>query len=159
MDRPKYPVGIQSFEKIINGNYAYVDKTEYLYRLISRGKYYFLSRPRRFGKSLMISTLEVFLVESGTPPFFFSRLEKFGWKMRRDDTWECWESTLMTSNGSWKNPIPMMYHWGFLTIKGYDMRFNDYQLGYPNDDVYDSLSSLLKNQPSPTPIEDSTPGL
>lgn len=60
MDRPKYPVGIQTFEELINNNYVYVDKTEHIYRLVSRGKYYFLSRPRRFGKSLLISTLESF---------------------------------------------------------------------------------------------------
>ncbi len=46
----KLPIGISSFESIINGGYLYVDKTELLYRLIETGKYYFLSRPRRFGK-------------------------------------------------------------------------------------------------------------
>lgn len=55
-----YPVGIQNFEKIIKGNYIYVDKTELLYNLAKTGKYYFLSRPRRFGKSLLISTLEAY---------------------------------------------------------------------------------------------------
>lgn len=53
----KYPIGIQTFEDIRNGNYAYVDKTRYIYQLVSTGKYYFLSRPRRFGKSLTVSTL------------------------------------------------------------------------------------------------------
>lgn len=56
----KYPIGIQSFEEIRNGNYVYVDKTEYIWRLADEGKYYFLSRPRRFGKSLLVSTLEAF---------------------------------------------------------------------------------------------------
>jgi len=53
-----YPIGVQSFEKIINDNYAYVDKTELVYRLTHSGNCFFLSRPRRFGKSLLISTLE-----------------------------------------------------------------------------------------------------
>ena len=53
----KLPIGIQTFEQIITQNYLYVDKTEYLYKLVSEGKYYFLSRPRRFGKSLTLSTL------------------------------------------------------------------------------------------------------
>ncbi len=54
-----YPVGIQTFEKVINGNYLYVDKTEYIYRLThANGTYFFLSRPRRFGKSLLVSTLQ-----------------------------------------------------------------------------------------------------
>ncbi|RME19007.1 MAG: hypothetical protein D6799_02105, partial [Bacteroidetes bacterium] len=54
----KLPIGIQSFEEIITDNYIYVDKTPFIYQLISEGKYYFLSRPRRFGKSLMIDTLK-----------------------------------------------------------------------------------------------------
>ena len=54
----KLPIGIQSFEDIITEDYIYVDKTEYIYKLITEGKVYFLSRPRRFGKSLLISTLE-----------------------------------------------------------------------------------------------------
>lgn len=54
----KFPVGIQSFEKIIKGGFVYVDKTNLVYDLVSEGKIYFLSRPRRFGKSLLVSTLE-----------------------------------------------------------------------------------------------------
>ena len=53
----KYPVGIQSFEKLRKEGYLYVDKTPLIYRLITEGCPYFLSRPRRFGKSLLISTL------------------------------------------------------------------------------------------------------
>ena len=53
----KYPIGIQSFEQIIKDGYVYVDKTDLIYQLTC-GKIYFLSRPRRFGKSLLISTLE-----------------------------------------------------------------------------------------------------
>lgn len=56
----KYPLGIQSFEKIRNDGYLYIDKTAYVYKLASSGSYYFLSRPRRFGKSLLVSTLEAF---------------------------------------------------------------------------------------------------
>ena len=59
MDR-RYPIGIQTFEEIRKGGYCYVDKTEQVYRLARDGKYYFLSRPRRFGKSLLISTLEAY---------------------------------------------------------------------------------------------------
>ncbi len=56
----KYPIGIQSFSDIIEGNYAYVDKTQYVYELATGSKFYFLSRPRRFGKSLLISTLKAY---------------------------------------------------------------------------------------------------
>ncbi|WP_154670772.1 ATP-binding protein, partial [Bacteroides mediterraneensis] len=55
-----YPVGIQNFEDLRSRGYIYVDKTSLLYNLVQTGKYYFLSRPRRFGKSLMISTLEAY---------------------------------------------------------------------------------------------------
>ena len=56
----KYPVGIQNFESLIKDGYAYVDKTGFVYKLVSEGRYYFLSRPRRFGKSLLLSTLEAY---------------------------------------------------------------------------------------------------
>ena len=55
-----YPVGIQNFEKLRKEGYFYVDKTALMYRLVTTGSYYFLSRPRRFGKSLLISTLEAY---------------------------------------------------------------------------------------------------
>lgn len=56
----KYPIGIQNFEKLRREGYAYVDKTALMYKMVSEGAYYFLSRPRRFGKSLLLSTLEAF---------------------------------------------------------------------------------------------------
>ncbi|WP_178792906.1 AAA family ATPase [Bacteroidaceae bacterium] len=55
-----YPIGIQNFEKIRNGGYLYIDKTALIYKMVKTGSYYFLSRPRRFGKSLLISTLEAY---------------------------------------------------------------------------------------------------
>lgn len=54
----KYPTSIQDFGELRSNQYVYVDKTKYIYELATQGKYYFLSRPRRFGKSLLISTLE-----------------------------------------------------------------------------------------------------
>ena len=53
-----YPIGMQSFDEIRKGGYLYVDKGGLVYQLVTCGKYYFLSRPQRFGKSLLISTLE-----------------------------------------------------------------------------------------------------
>ena len=55
-----YPIGIQSFEKIRTGGFVYVDKTALIYSLAASGQYYFLSRPRRFGKSLLVSTMEAY---------------------------------------------------------------------------------------------------
>ena len=56
----KLPVGIQSFEKLITDNFLYVDKTEYIYRLVHTNVPYFLSRPRRFGKSLLVSSMKAY---------------------------------------------------------------------------------------------------
>ena len=58
----KLPIGIQSFEKLRTEGYLYVDKTELVYRLVKAGVPYFLSRPRRFGKSLLLSTLEAYFL-------------------------------------------------------------------------------------------------
>ena len=60
MSNKIYPIGIQNFEKLRTGGYFYIDKTELIYRIIKTGSYYFLSRPRRFGKSLLISTIEAY---------------------------------------------------------------------------------------------------
>jgi hypothetical protein len=58
----KLPIGIHAFDKLIKEDYLYVDKTEHIYQLITRSPYYFIARPRRFGKSLLVSTLkELFL--------------------------------------------------------------------------------------------------
>ncbi len=56
----KYPIGIQSFDQLITDGYVYVDKTDLVYDLVKSGKIYFLSRPRRFGKSLLVSTLKCY---------------------------------------------------------------------------------------------------
>ena len=56
----KYPIGIQDFAQIIQDGYVYVDKTDLVYKLATEGKIYFLSRPRRFGKSLLLSTLKYY---------------------------------------------------------------------------------------------------
>lgn len=56
----KYPIGIQTFDQIIERDFVYVDKTDMVYSLVTEGKIYFLSRPRRFGKSLLLSTLRAY---------------------------------------------------------------------------------------------------
>ena len=74
----KYPIGIQSFEKIRTEGFVYIDKTAFVYKLASEGCYYCLSRPRRFGKSLLISTMEAYFL--GKKDLFdglaISKLEK-----------------------------------------------------------------------------------
>ena len=58
----KYPLGVQSFENIRKDGFLYIDKTALVHQIATNGKYYFLSRPRRFGKSLLISTLEAYFL-------------------------------------------------------------------------------------------------
>lgn len=78
MSNSLLPIGIQSFSEIRKNNYLYVDKTEEIYNLISTGKVYFLSRPRRFGKSLLLSTFKAYF--SGEKELFknlkIEKLEK-----------------------------------------------------------------------------------
>lgn len=62
MEKRIYPIGIQNFEKLRKDGYVYVDKTAWVHRLVTTGSYYYLSRPRRFGKSLLISTLEAYFL-------------------------------------------------------------------------------------------------
>lgn len=73
-----YPIGIQTFSEIREGNFLYIDKTEYVYRMTHASKYMFLSRPRRFGKSLLVSTLHSYF--SGREDLFhglaMEKLEK-----------------------------------------------------------------------------------
>lgn len=83
MEKRIYPIGIQSFEKMRQGGYVYVDKTEWVYKMVTTGSYYFLSRPRRFGKSLLVSTLKAYF--EGKRELFegldMERLEK-NWTVR-----------------------------------------------------------------------------
>ena len=55
-----YPIGVQNFESLRKDGYYYIDKTELIYKIVSEGRYYFLSRPRRFGKSLLLSTIHAY---------------------------------------------------------------------------------------------------
>lgn len=76
----KYPIGVQSFETIIREGYKYVDKTQYIKNLVNGGHIYFLGRPRRFGKSLLLSTLQA---------FFEGKRELF--KGLAIDRWDDWD--------------------------------------------------------------------
>ncbi len=94
----KYPVGIQSFENIRTDGYIYVDKTPLIYKMITGGKPYFLSRPRRFGKSLLCSTLEA--VFSGRRELF----EAF----TTEDGIEQPQLFIATTNWKWQ-PHPVIH--------------------------------------------------
>lgn len=76
----KYPIGVQNFEKLIRGGYLYIDKTAYIRDLVENGAIYFLGRPRRFGKSLLLSTMHA---------FFEGKRELF--KGLYIDSWKEWD--------------------------------------------------------------------
>src|ERR1700761_6372570 len=75
------PIGIHDFETLRTENYVYVDKTQLIYQMITQGRMYFLSRPRRFGKSLLVSTLHA--IFKGKKHLF-----KDLWIDQSDYTWE-----------------------------------------------------------------------
>lgn len=77
----KLPLDVSDFSTMITGDYVYIDKTKYLYDLINKARFYFLSRPRRFGKSLLISTLQEML--SGNKTLF-----KDLWLGKSDYNWQ-----------------------------------------------------------------------
>lgn len=81
-NRVKYPVGQQSFEELRANGYAYVDKTKYIERLVDGSQYYFLGRPRRFGKSLFLSTLKCFF-EGKRELFNGLYADSMEWEWRR----------------------------------------------------------------------------
>jgi hypothetical protein len=81
MTRRALPIGIQTLREIREGNFYYVDKTGFALRLIAEAKYYFLSRPRRFGKSLFLDTLaELF---EGNAALFTGLEAEHGWDWSR----------------------------------------------------------------------------
>jgi len=78
----KLPIGIQTFESIVTENYVYIDKTKDIYNLVTTGKYIFMSRPRRFGKSLLCSTLKS-LLEGRKDLFKGLWIEKSNWNWKK----------------------------------------------------------------------------
>lgn len=146
----KYPIGIQSFEKIRLDEYAYVDKTALVYQLANTGSYYFLSRPHRFGKSLLISTLEAYF--NGQRELFkglaIEKLEQDWTKypiLHLDlNTGKYDEKQSLADVESFKdNPIAVIYQSGYLTIKGYEEEFDIYRLGFPNKEVAEGFINYL----------------
>ena len=138
-----YPIGIQSFEKIRKNGYFYVDKTALIYRLVQTGSYYFLSRPRRFGKSLLLSTLEAYF--SGARELFeglaLEQLEK-EWKKHP-------VLHLDLNIGKYDTPHSLddilnkaLLEWEAIYGTG-SSRFGIYSLGFPNREVEEGFIRFL----------------
>ena len=125
----RYPISIQTFETIINGNYFYVDKTDLVYRL-AQEHVCFLSRPRRFGKSLLISTLDA---------YFSGRRELFkGLKMEAlEQQWDVYPIFRIDfANGNFSNPDELT-----LMLDG---RVSEWERIYGKDDIYKTLGDRFK---------------
>lgn len=140
----KYPVGMQTFSKIREGNYVYVDKTKYIVQILENGsQYVFLSRPRRFGKSLFVSTLQAYYEE---------RKELFEGLALGDyeKNWVKHPVLHLTS------AVPLLYQSGYLTIKKYNPILQSFQLDYPNKEVrLGMVKSLAPNYLSPIQMDNN----
>lgn len=125
----RYPISIQTFATIREGNYVYVDKTDLVYRL-AQEHVCFLSRPRRFGKSLLISTLDA---------YFSGRRELFqGLKMEAlEDKWDSYPIFRIDfANGNFNNPDELT-----LMLEG---KLSDWERIYGKDDIYKTLGDRFK---------------
>ncbi len=140
----KYPVGMQTFSKIREGNYVYVDKTKYIVQMLENGsQYVFLSRPRRFGKSFFVSTLQA---------YYEGRKELFEGLALGDyeKNWVKHPVLHLTS------AVPLLYQSGYLTIKKYNPILQSFQLDYPNKEVrLGMVKSLAPNYLSPIQMDNN----
>lgn len=126
----RFPIGVQDFARIREDGMYYVDKTDLVYKLTHTDLYYFLSRPRRFGKSLLVSTLQY---------YFEGRKDLFsGLAMEKKTGGHTQPKTRRMGTPVWayatRNPIPMLYQSGYLTIKS-TKAGNRYVIGFPNNEV------------------------
>ena len=125
----RYPIGVQTFEEMINRNYVYVDKTALVYEL-AQGHICFLSRPRRFGKSLLISTLEA---------FFLGKKELFkGLKIEKlENDWEEYPVFRIDfAGGNYNNPEELQ-----LKLESY---ISMWEQIYGKNEIYKTLSDRFK---------------
>ena len=124
----KYPVGIQSFESIRKDGYLYVDKTALIYKMITEGKPYFLSRPRRFGKSLLVSTLAA--VFEGRRELFEAFITKDGIKQPQlfiattDWEWEKYPVLRFDFSASNLSSIAKLDEYIDKTLADYEMQYS-----------------------------------
>lgn len=133
-----YPIGIQDFESIRTNGFVYVDKTALVYKLATTGRYYFLSRPRRFGKSLPVSMMEAYF--SGRKDLF-EGLAVSG--MEKD--WTAYTgrpAVILIDEYDKPDVISLLYQTGYLTIAGYNPDTDCYTLSEYFTPVRDNWSEL-----------------
>ncbi len=136
-DEVRYPIGIQDFRALRKGGYLYVDKTEYVARLIWRSKYIFLGRPRRFGKSLLLSTIEY---------YFRGEKELFDgtWIGDREDEWVAYPVLHFDMSRTMGTTAELMQAHITNRIKAYEKEYGIHYEGNP-DDVGDRFSWLIES--------------
>ena len=109
----KIPIGIQSFEKMRNDKYLYVDKTRYVYTLVRTSSPYFLSRPRRFGKSLFLSTLKAYFLGQKElfKGLYIEKAEEKRAEIEKTDAWVEYPVLYMDFNiGRYDEPHALKSH-------------------------------------------------
>ena len=131
----KLPVGIQGFEGLRNDGYVYVDKTEYIYRLAHEGKPYFLSRPRRFGKSLLLSTMKAYW-EGKKELFSGLAIEKL--EERNENAWKQYPVFYFDFNG-------VNYQESGALEEALDMQLRRWEKNYLPENGNYSLSGRFQN--------------
>ena len=143
MNKRKLLIGIQTFRTIREENCYYVDKTPCLRRLVDEGTHYFLSRPRRFGKSLLLDTLKELF--EGNEPLFHGLNRRVGsatldGMLGTSELLSAFDVDKMATEA-------LLFQTGYLTIRGVEDTGGSplYRLGYPNREVRQSLHrSLLR---------------
>ena len=135
----KLPIGIQSFEKIREDNYLYIDKTKQILQLIQNGYCYFLSRPRRFGKSLTLSTLEAMFKGKAE---LFKGLYAEEWVKEQSKNPNPVIKLDMGGLGNYENTEEFKYALIYLVKK----IANDYKLNISYDETISKNSGLIFSQ-------------
>lgn len=136
----RLPIGIQSFEKLIEGGFVYADKTSYIWNLVNRGSVYFLSRPRRFGKSLFLSTLQAYFEGKKD---LFKGLKIFDLEESNLTPWTEYPVIYLSfASGNYKNPGELTSVINFLlhvNAKKFGVNIEE------TNSIGTSLYSLIKN--------------
>ena len=130
-----FPIGTSSFEILRNEGYVYVDKTDLIYQLTHTGRVYFLSRPRRFGKSLLLSTLDAYF--NGRKDLFQGlAIEKL------EQKWEEYIVLNLSFGGSEFSKLGRLESYLNIMLKGQERRFG---ITAESDEAGDRLATIIKH--------------
>ncbi len=131
-----YPIGIQTFEKIRNNDFAYVDKTG---RDLTVGVY----NPFSIINAFDDNALNAYWFATGTPNFLAEVLKHTDFSLDRLTTEEQTTEALDAIDTMYDNPVPLFFQSGYLTIKGYDPELTTYRLGFPNTEVEQGFARFM----------------